>query len=210
MTPGNATLPEADFEALDGTCLEPLRQSRVFITGGTGFVGSWLLEYLYRKDRSSSLGLQVKLLSRDPERFLAVNPHYAAWPALELVQGDVRALDQLSLSADWIIHGATPASRALSDAQPLEMIDVIVAGTRAVLDLAHRCRARKLLFLSSGLAYGTQPPELDAIREDQMGHLDALDPRAAYGNAKHFAEHLCLQHGRAHGFQVMAHGLAHV
>lgn len=202
MTPGGAALPEADFSFLDGACLEALRGSRGFITGGTGFFGGWLLEYLYRKDRDLRLGLELQVLSRDPERFLAGNPHYAAWPALRMVRGDVRRLDP-AIAADWIIHGATPASRILNDTGPLEMIDIVASGTAAVLDLARRCRAKRVLFLSSGLAYGRQPPELEAIREDQMGHLDALDPAAAYGNAKHFAEQLCLQHGRAHGFAVV-------
>ena len=42
----------------------------------------------------------------------------------------------------------------------------------------------------------------ELLNHYQMGHLDAMDPGAAYGNAKHFAEHLCLQLGIAHGFEV--------
>jgi dTDP-glucose 4,6-dehydratase len=203
MTAGSAALPEADFRDLDGSCLEALRGGRIFLTGGTGFVGSWLLEYLYRKNRELCLDLEVKVLSRDPERFLAANPHYAAWPALAMVRGDVRRLEHLDLAADWIIHGATPASAALNEANPLEMIDIIAGGSASVLALARRCGARRLLYLSSGLIYGTQPADQEAMGEGQMGRLDALDPHAAYGSAKHFAEQLCLQHGLAHGFQVV-------
>jgi dTDP-glucose 4,6-dehydratase len=200
---GAAALPEADFQGLDGAALEALRGARLFITGGTGFIGAWLLEYLYRQDRDRPLGLDLLLLSRDPARFLAAHPHYAAWPALAMVAGDVRRLDGLELRADAILHGATPASAALNAASPLEMIAIIAGGTAQVLALARRCGARRLLFLSSGLASGVQPPELEAMTEDQNGRLDALDPAAAYGNAKHFAEHLCLQHGREAGLEVV-------
>ncbi|OQA34052.1 MAG: GDP-6-deoxy-D-mannose reductase [Acidobacteria bacterium ADurb.Bin340] len=101
-----------------------------------------------------------------------------------------------------VLHGATSASKVLNDGSPLEMADVIVRGTERVLDFARKTGARRFLFLSSGLAYGRQPLDCPAIAEHQMGHLDAMDPGAAYGNAKHFAEHLCLQHGIAHGFEV--------
>lgn len=203
MTVGNAALPEADFEGLDGTCLEAFRASRGLVTGGTGFIGSWLLERLYRMDLKLGLGLRLQVLSRDPARFLAANPHYRQWPALAMVQGDVRWPEAVAGPLDWIIHGATPASRAVSEATPLEMIDIVARGTAATLELASRCGARRMLFLSSGLASGIQPPELEAMGEDQNGRLDSLDPGAAYGNAKHFAEHLCFQHGRATGLEVV-------
>jgi len=119
---GAASLPQADFQGLDGAALEALRGARLFITGGTGFIGAWLLEYLYRQDRDRHLGLELLLLSRAPARFLAAHPHYAAWPALAMVEGDVRRLDGLDLEADALLHGATPASAALNAASPLEMI----------------------------------------------------------------------------------------
>ena len=196
---GNATLPEADFAPLDGLTLEGLRGRTVLLTGGTGFVGSWLTEYLYRRGPD----LRLILLSRDPETFLRANPHYRAWPALRMVQGDVRTFTGPMASLDLVVHGATTASKALNDEHPLTMVETIVHGTERMLELAAKAGARRFLFLSSGLAQGVQPPEVDAMDETMTGRLDAMDPGSAYGNAKHFAEHLCLQHGRAAGFDVV-------
>ena len=196
------TLPAADFPASDSTVIETLRGRRIFVTGGTGFVGSWVLEYLYRKDRDRNLKCKVQVLSRNPEAFLSLNPHYATWSSLQMLAGDVRDVVPSTVSADLVLHGATPADRQLNESKPLEMVDIIVRGTENILNVTRRCGAMRLLFLSSGLIYGTQPTDLEVLAENQMGRLDALDPKGAYGNAKHFAEHLCFQHGLAFGFEV--------
>lgn len=196
-----STLPldAPDFGPVAGWTPPDLRGRRVFLTGGTGFVGTWLLEY-FRLHGEAHPHLFV--LSRDPGAFAERNPHLAALPWLELVPGDVRKLESLPPGIDTVVHGATTASRVLNDESPLEMAEVIAKGTERMLDLASRQGVRRFLFLSSGLACGTQSPELAATPEDRTGHLDALDPRAAYGNAKHFAEHLCVQHAHSAGFEA--------
>ncbi|MDR3671584.1 MAG: NAD(P)-dependent oxidoreductase [Holophaga sp.] len=196
---GSAALPEADFSPLDSGTRGTLAGRTVLLTGGTGFVGSWLTEQLFR------LGPEVRLilLSRDPDAFLQANPHYRSWTSLRLVQGDVRTWDGPLEPVDLVLHGATTASKVMNDERPLDMVETIVHGTERMLRLAARAGARRFLFLSSGLAQGIQPPKVEAMEEPMTGRLDSLDPRSAYGNAKHFAEHLCLQHGQAAGFEVV-------
>lgn len=201
MKSGLTVLDDADFTTLDPPGLESLRDGRLFISGGTGFIGTWLLEYLSRIDRGAALGLTVVVLSRNPQAFLDAHPHLAAWPAMQMLAGDVRDLAKGSLEADWVIHGATPATRNLEGLHPLELMDIVTAGTRAVLEAVRA--PRRVLFLSSGLASGIQRPDCAAQPEDGMGSLDSLDLRSAYGNAKHFAEHLCAQHGAARGFEAV-------
>jgi len=193
------SLDAPDFGPVAGWAPPDLKGRRIFLTGGTGFVGTWLLEYLRLHPEAPP---DLFVLSRDPGAFAERNPHLAALPGLTLVPGDVRELAALPPGIDTVLHGATTASRVLNDESPLEMTDVIVKGTERMLDLASRQGVRRFLFLSSGLACGTQPPELAAMPEDRTGDLDALDPRAAYGNAKHFAEHLCIQRARAAGFEA--------
>jgi len=101
-----------------------------------------------------------------------------------------------------VIHAATEASAKLNAEAPLLMLDTIVEGTRRTLDFAVACKAKKFLFTSSGAIYGKQPYDLTHIPEDYTGAPDPLDPGAAYGNGKRFAEHLCLQYGRQHGFDI--------
>ena len=65
-----------------------MRGERIFLTGGTGFVGTWLTESLLWANRRLSLGLSAVLLTRDPEAFRRRSPHLADDPAVTLWPGD--------------------------------------------------------------------------------------------------------------------------
>jgi dTDP-glucose 4,6-dehydratase len=70
-------------------------------------------------------------------------------------------------------------------------VETIVGGTRRVLDFASCAGVRKVLLLSSGAVYGTQPPDMAAIPEDYPGAPQPRDRRFAYGEGKRVAESLC-------------------
>ena len=176
-------LAEADFRALAG--------SRLFITGGTGFFGTWLLEALAAANARLGTGITATILSRDPDQFARRSPHLAANPAFLWWRGDVRSFPPPPGNFDHIIHGATAASAALNSQSPREMFDTIVHGTERVLEFALGAGAASHLFLSSGAIYGPQPPNLAAIPEHHPGGPDPGDPRSAYAEGKRAAELLC-------------------
>jgi len=68
---------------------DALRGGHVFLTGGTGFIGTWLLETFLRANTMLELGARVTVLTRDPKRFLAKAPHLAAHKSIRLFEGDV-------------------------------------------------------------------------------------------------------------------------
>src|SRR5438445_518963 len=70
---------------------EELRGRRLFITGGTGFFGCWLLESFAWACDQLDLGAEAVVLTRRPEAFAGKVPHLAAHPAIRLSQGDVRS-----------------------------------------------------------------------------------------------------------------------
>lgn len=184
----------ADIEALlDRTAplwLE-LRDARLFITGGTGFFGTWLLEAIVAADRRFGLGCRAAVLSRDPGRFAARAPRLATASAVTLLAGDVRDFRVPDGPVTHVIHAATEASAALNESAPRTMFDVCVEGTRRVLALAAEKRAARFLFTSSGAVYGRQPPDLTHVAEEFAGGPDPLDPRNAYAEGKRAAEMLC-------------------
>ncbi len=176
---------------------EELRGERLFITGGTGFFGCWLLESLLWAEERLSLGIQAVVLTRDPDAFRGKAPHLAGHPRVRLHVGDVRSFDFPKGTFSHVIHAATDASAQLNDENPLRMLDTIVEGTRRTLDFAIASRAKRLLLTSSGAVYGKQPPEMTHVPEDYPGAPDPLDPRSAYGEGKRMAEHLCALYARS-------------
>ncbi len=148
---------------------ENLRGERVFITGGTGFFGIWLLETFLWANQRLDLDSQALVLSRDPRAFCEKQPHLAGAPALSFHQGDVRNFAFPDGYFPFVIHAATEASARLTADQPLLMLDTIVGGTRRTLDFARHCGARRFLLTSSGAVYGRQPPEMARIDEDYPG-----------------------------------------
>ena len=170
---------------------DELRGQRIFITGGTGFFGCWLLESLIWANEKLNLDAQATVLTRSPDAFRVKAPHLAGNEAVTLLSGDVRTFDFPKKSFSHIIHAATESSTKLNDENPLLMLDTIIEGTRHTLDYAKACGARKFLLTSSGAVYGKQPPELTHIPEEYSGAPDPMDSKSAYGQGKRIAEHLC-------------------
>jgi nucleoside-diphosphate-sugar epimerase len=181
---------------------EALRGERLFLTGGTGFVGCWLLEsFLWANDRLD-LDAAVVVLTRDPDAFARKAPHLAAHPAVQLHAGDVRTFDYPGGSFKALIHAATDSSTSLGADDPLTMLDTIVRGTERALEFARRSGVEAFLLTSSGAVYGRQPAEVSHVPEDYTGAPDLADPRSAYGEGKRVAEYLCALYHRQHSLQT--------
>jgi dTDP-glucose 4,6-dehydratase len=172
--------------------LEELRGKSLFLTGGTGFFGKWLLAGLCHADAELGLGLHLTVLSRDPALFLQRHPEAAAVPALQFEQGDVADFPLGDSRHDYIMHAAADTTAFTTEAEERERSRAIVAGTRHVLDLAQKSGARRLLHVSSGAVYGAFVGQLSGAKEDDYAGAQALIP---YGAAKREAERLCAESG---------------
>jgi nucleoside-diphosphate-sugar epimerase len=156
------SLLQDDLQAIVSTVdWEPLRGAKILLTGGTGFIGSWLVESFDKANRELDLKGSLRVLSR-----------HNLPPRIGYIRGDVRMLPLLDDNFTHIIHAACPASANLAAENPLEMFDICVEGTRGILDWAtHQDSLKSLLFISSGAA------------EHRPGEV--------YGEAKRAAEVLC-------------------
>lgn len=172
-----------------------LRGARIFITGGTGFVGTWLLESFAWANRRLHLEAKLDALTRDPSVVAVAKPHLARDKAISFIRGDVLTLENHGDLYDAIIHAATPASAKLNANEPLIVIDTVVKGTRNALEVARSNGNIPFLFTSSGAVYGRQPPELALIDETYGGGPDPLNPNFAYHESKRLAEQLCAIYG---------------
>ena len=170
---------------------EEVQGQNIFVTGGTGFFGGWLLESFAWANDQLHLGAKATVLSRNPVTFAARAPHLANHPAIRLLQGDVRTFEFPAGEFPFVIHAATEASAKLNQENPLLMFETVVDGTRRTLEFARTHGTRRFLLTSSGAVYGKQPPGMTHISEDYLGAPDPMDPDAAYGEGKRAAEILC-------------------
>ena len=159
---------------------DELRGARLFVTGGTGFFGCWLLETFAQACDSLKLDATMTVLTRSPEAFHKKAPHLAGHASIQLIRGDVWSFPYPKGNFTHVIHGATEASAAQIRDQPMIMLDTIVDGNRRVLDFSVKSGVRRFLLISSGAVYGTQPPEIGFVPETWPGGPDPTDRGAAY------------------------------
>lgn len=192
-------LPSVDLETiveLDESDLRALTGARIFVTGGTGFVGTWLLAALHHADRRLALDLDVRVLTRDAARFGTTQPALAAWATT--IEGDVRTCPNPG-TVDFAIHAATSASATLNDTQPDLMRQTIVEGMERVLDVLEPSGPIPLLFTSSGAVYGRQPLDLERIPETYSLESADIAPTNAYALGKQDAERIALAASQSGG-----------
>jgi nucleoside-diphosphate-sugar epimerase len=203
MTSSNPLAPDLEMilsrtEQLWGD----LRGGRVFITGGTGFFGRWLLESFAWANRRLELKAEAVVLTRNPAAFQKTAPNLAGDAAIQFHPGDVRKFVFPAGKFSHVIHGATPASAMLNAENPHLMFDTIVQGTQRTLDFAAHSSVKKFLFISSGAVYGRQPRDVSHIAEDFFDRVDIEQPLGAYAEGKRAGEKLCVGFGAAHALEM--------
>jgi len=182
---------------------EELRGKRLFITGGTGFFGRWLLESFALANKKFNLNASVCVLTRDYNAFKTKAPNLADNQAINFHIGDVRNFDFPEGEFTHIIHAAaTSAIATFNNEDLLATFDIVVGGTRRALDFAAKCGAKKFLFTSSGVVYGKQPLGMAHISEDYMGAPEPTNVNIALGESKRVAEFLCAYYSNKHGIET--------
>jgi dTDP-glucose 4,6-dehydratase len=190
---------------------EELRGGRVFITGGVGFVGRWLLESFVWAHDELGLNASAVVLTRDAAAAARQAPRLADHPAVRFQEGDMRTFGFPDGAFTHVVHAATQTVISRDALDPLAKFDSDLEGTRRVLELARSRHARRFLFTSSGAVYGRQPPELTHLPEDFSGAPDALDPDSAYAQGKRASEFACAAYCQQYGLEaVVARGFAFV
>ena len=170
-----------------------LAGSRVVVTGGAGFVGSWLCERLLGE------GAAVWCVDNYATGSADKVAHLVEHPAFTLVQADVSDGIPDPGDVDLVMHLACPASPVHYLRLPLETLRVASAGTVHALDLAERHGARFVLSSTSEV-YGD--PLEHPQRESYWGHVNPIGPRSVYDEGKRFAEATTAAYHRARGVDV--------
>ncbi|MDP3622194.1 MAG: NAD(P)-dependent oxidoreductase [Polynucleobacter sp.] len=167
---------------------------KLFLTGGTGFFGKSILQYLQSSHLTPNqeAGFEVVVLSRNPHLFLQRHPKFLACSWLRLHQGDINDPQSFPIGEEFtdVLHAAAD-SLDIPGFTPLNRFDQIIKGTRNVLDFSIQANVQRFLLTSSGGVYGPQPVDMTSIPETYLGMPDPLNVHNVYGVAKRQAELLC-------------------
>jgi dTDP-glucose 4,6-dehydratase len=171
--------------------------SRVLVTGGAGFVGSWLCERLLADGAEVVCVDSLVTGSRANVRHLE-DPDRPG-PRFTFLEADVceplpAAVEEGPVDA--VLHLASIASPVHYQRLPIETLRSGSIGTIAVLELAERQGARFLL-ASTSEVYGD--PEVHPQPESYWGHVNPVGPRSVYDESKRFAEAITMAYRRDRG-----------
>jgi len=201
----NAILRE-DFEyiASAGLDWDRLDHRTVFITGGTGFLGSLLIRFLHYLNETRRRGIRIVALVRDPGKARAI----LGDADVVLVQGDMCALPPLPMEIDYIFHCAAVTNSKLMIEQPVEVTEGMVLGTYEIMKLARLKKVSSMVYLSSMEVYGQIGAEDRETVESDQGYVDLYNARSSYQMGKRMAEHICFNYWTEYGVPVKAARLA--
>lgn len=193
-----------------GQAWEELRGRRLFVTGGTGFWGRWLLESFAHANKSLGLNAEAVVLTRNPDAFRHRAPVLSSESCIRLLSGDVCSFPEPAGEFSHIVHAASDLSVA-DPLSPLGTIDTALRGTRRVLEFARDHGVEKILYASSGAVYGPMVRGRGAVRECAPVSPLVLDKTGAYAESKRLAELVSCIYGREHGIEVkIARGFAFI
>jgi len=154
---------------------------KILVTGGAGFIGSHLCDFILEKGHYVICA--DNLLTGDIKNI----KHNLQNKRFEFIKHDVTKPLKISGRIDYVLHFASPASPVDYMNYPLETLDVGSAGTKNLLELAKKNKA-KFLLASTSEVYGD--PKVSPQSEEYFGNVNPIGPRSVYDEAKRFAEAL--------------------
>ena len=163
---------------------------RALVTGGAGFLGSHLCEYLLRQN------WEVTAVDNEVTGTVTNLAGFSNDPAFRFVRQDVSERLDFEGHLDYVLHFASPASPPDYLRLPIETLLVGSAGTYNALGLAEKKKA-KFLIASTSECYGD--PDISPQPESYWGHVNPIGPRSVYDEAKRFSEAMTMAFHRSRG-----------
>jgi dTDP-glucose 4,6-dehydratase len=162
---------------------------RILVTGGAGFIGSHLCDFLLAK--GCEVVCMDSLLTGSADNIAHIRD-----PRFLFIKHDVTNYIVVDGTLDYVLHFASPASPIDYLELPIQTLKVGALGTHKALGLA-KARGARFLLASTSEVYGD--PVMHPQREDYWGNVNPVGPRGVYDEAKRFAEAMTMAYHRFHG-----------
>lgn len=187
----NQILQEDLKEIVENPYFRKMEGKTLLVTGATGLIGSLTVKACLKHNSENNKKIHVIGLVRNEKKAENVFGELKEDPYFKIIK--VNILDPLKIheKIDYILHTASVTTSKLFVDEPVETIDTSYRGTKNILELAKEKKCQGMVYLSSMEMYGMPDPELDTVKEEDLGYIDILNVRSSYSEGKRITECLC-------------------
>lgn len=162
---------------------EKLKNKTIFITGATGLIGSIIVQALILMNERYGANIKLILLVRNEEE---ARNKFKKCDCIKFIVSSVEAYVPQEIKIDYMIHAASPTKSKYFVNNPTETLDIMILGTRNMLEQAKISKISSMVYLSSMEMYGTM--NSDNTTEDMLGYINPLNVRSSYSEGKRICE----------------------
>jgi dTDP-glucose 4,6-dehydratase len=167
-----------------------LARLHIAVTGGTGFLGTWIAETVAALNDEHRLGITLDLYARGTRQWALNYPHLAARTDIRLCPQDVRSSFEFSRNTNFVVHAAGIPNNRVHSSDPLRVFQTTVQGINNALEAATQLDTlMRFLNVSSCLVSGT-PTRPGALTEADCFPIPSGQLHTVYLEAKRSAESL--------------------
>jgi len=170
-----------------------IKNMKILVTGGAGFLGSHICDLLIKKGHSVICVDNLITGNTDNIKHLGGNRKF------RFLKHDVTEYISIKGNLHAILHFASPSSPIDYLQLPIQTLKVGSLGTHKMLGLAKK-KGAKFLLASSSEVYGD--PLVHPQKEDYWGNVNPVGPRGVYDESKRFGEALAVAYGKVHGVDI--------
>lgn len=190
---------------------EKLKNKTVLISGGTGLIGTVIIDTLMKRNYVFNDNINVICISRNEDSIRERFYSYYQDSNFTFFAYDINNPLNFNINnVDYIIHAASNTHPLLYSSDPIGTITTNVIGTKNLLDFGVTHNLKRFLFLSSVEIYGENKGDVEKFNEGYLGYLDCNTLRAGYPESKRVGETLCKAYEHKYGIETVTARLSRI
>ena len=197
-------------EILNKINVKDCKNHSFLITGATGFMAKYIIKTLmFIVNQYKNSNIHVYALCRNKEKALSIYDEYANTLNFHLIIQDVNDPIIINNNIDYIFHAASISNTRQFTCFPVDVIKANTIGLLNVLEFARVCKAKGVLFFSSGAVYGEIPKKVCEVKEETTYVMDFLNVSNCYAESKRMGENICVSYASQYNIPVRSVRISH-